>query len=736
MRIIKQNINGKTISKTAAEQPVSEIALNKLQTIYNGLRSLKNTHSDSLNAIKKSIESLSLNDTDDVLMRKVISGNNTKSENNLSPYLDIFLSTFKKPSKQEENSKPKGQGNPKGIVPVPKFEEINFSDADSLGAAMSNLSEVVGEFQERYSKDPNKEQHFEKLYNMGVEAGKNMFLNNVVSKKGESYYCDNPNQGIENAKQSMALNIEKSKKLLVSQGLKLDSILNFARYITYLLCIYWSETSSNLHSIEEESEKYINALNNRFPLWKDIGDYKNLTSLMQKKNSAQDPGKQYKEIVEKGSDKFLDEIVGEQGKYIVTDINGGQLKAKAIMEKNEGALRGLATMGNVGEKSFLKFVELASFILCVANAGITSNTNSPKALSTMAKNYLQTLGQLLPNYFSLPDFKELSSKLQEMAAATDPSSASETEIQVAWDQGITKGLQEVEKTLSQDVSITGDKAKVIADGTAYMKNVAPQVSKYFSTSKTFNAKSVQNASFAAIQIYILQTLKAVGQNGKDIKAQVKLLFETLDRSWDRWFSTGILDVISQFKASGGYGYSLSPEKAFAIWKKLSPKAIEKIRSSVAANPALKNHEGFKYLFSNPWSLTKPKDLESAFGRRLIYAENIVQAKEAISAAAGLRGSSIDASADYLLNRVAAWCSSMYDYDKLDPYNKQNLPKEHYPVQQNQPNQPNQQKPEPEVQTVDFEAPADTYSNTSFISTISATLAVLFSIASEQGGLVT
>lgn len=559
----------------------------------------------------------------------------------------------------------------------PDIKTIDFNNQDEVAEAMEHLEDVKNNFSDY---DPNNEDHFNRVYLLGIEAGKELFSKEILRFRTKKYNCDDYQNGMEKASAKMKANKENVKTVLslYDYGRNLDEVVNFGEWVSFLLCISDSKTSSiDPGTLENLCGKYVTRLNGRFPAWTRIPDFSRLPFLMQADKAKQsNPEDDYDDAVLEGINLFFDYIVKDENKYAVEEESGGSEKALETMKSKKQEIQALAKQNNTNQKLLHRFVVAASFLFCLI--GSKTKSNSPKAISNLWAQYTTHMTQGIPNWNDIPELAELNVLKKDSFSIPTKETATEADIKAAWQSGMTEGLSELDViATSQDIEFKGDIKAAKVDAGKYINSLSNQVATSISLSKTFNQKNLALFARQAVVIYAMIKAQATGKGNYNLKSTLQGMFANLDLRWKGWEDTQIFSALEKMKTTGGFGSGFSSEKAMEIWQNMMPKAIARIKAEVDKNPALANNQKFKYLFSNGWVLSKPNQLEEVFGEKLVFPESVQVAQETVRYSSTLKASNTDLTADYILNRVAAWCSGKGDYTDLEPASTQNMAQKYY-----------------------------------------------------------
>jgi hypothetical protein len=574
----------------------------------------------------------------------------------------------------------------KGIDSKPDVKTMNFNDKDEIASAMENLDDVKNRFSDY---DPNNKEHFNRVYLLGVEAGKDLFSKEILRFRSKKYNSDNYQTGMESASSKVKGNKDNSKKVLdlYPYGKNLDDVVNFASWITFLLCVSESKTSSiDPGTLEKVCERYILRLNARFPAWTRIPDFSRLPYLMQSDASKQsNPVNNYEDAVDAGINLFSSVVIKNEQLYNFDNTNeaiGAQI-ARDKMATFRNQIEQLANQNGTSNNSLEIFVSSASFLFCLMGSGTTSN--SLNAVKKLWQEHTAKMTQAIPNWYFIKEFSELNNLKSDVLNNPTNMDASEGDIRTTWQSGISQGLKEFER-MKNDKNIKLGADAIAAENYAksYLESIVDKVVTSILSAKSFNKKSLTTFSEQAFLIIALTKAKATGANNYNLKANQEVMFGKLDANWRGWQETQIFSELSQMSTSGGFGIGFSSKKAMEIWQNLMPKTIARIKGDVEKDPKLANSLHFKKLFSNGWLISRPNDLEKEFGQKLITPESVQVAKETIRHSSSLSSSNVDLTADYILNRIAGWCSGNFDYESMEPAAQQNMAKKYYQDSNQQP----------------------------------------------------
>ncbi|MCK9434231.1 MAG: hypothetical protein M0R32_05265 [Candidatus Cloacimonetes bacterium] len=610
-------------------------------------------------------------------VEKAIYGNVQKGIPNSKDTLKWLTKTISKKVAEDSKTESKKQNTKTDYKP--DLKNLNFGNKEEVSAAIENLSDVKNSFSSEYDK--NSPEHFNKLYQLGIASGKNRFLESVIKFRTIKYNCDNYQNGIQTATAKMQANENNVRTVLslYKYGMELDEVVNFTEWVSFLLFISDSECSSiDEGALEKLCEQYVLRLNKRFPAWTQIPAFSKLPYLMQENKSKQsDPEGNYEDSVFEGINLFSRIVLADQKKYDVDEDESllGSEKAQKTMMSLENKIKELAKTNRTSKKRFEAFVSAASFLFCLIGSGTKSV--SPNAVKRLWKTYTGQMSQLIPNWSTISELSELNNLTSDILNNPTATEASQGDIESVWQRGVSTGIAKFDEFRSnaniQFEDFDGGKQKA----KEYMMGISSLVGTTIAVSKTFNEGRLNTFANAATQILAMVESKAKGINGINLKDSLSDLFGDLDKSWAGWSKYDFFEKLQKIKSDGNISSSFSSEKAMEIWEGLGPKAIEKIKGDLSSNPKLAEREGFKYLLSNPWLLSKPKQLEEAFKQKLVYPESMLQAKEAIAYASSLRISNTALATDYILNRIAAWSGGKYNYDDLDPFNQQDYAQKFY-----------------------------------------------------------
>lgn len=576
------------------------------------------------------------------------------------------------PAKTNQSSKAKG------VESKPDIKTMDFNNKDEIAAAMENIDEVKNKFSDY---DSNNEEHFNRVYLLGIESGKDLFTKEILRFRSKKYNSDNYQNGMETAASIVKGNKENVKKVLglYAYGKNIDDVINFTSWTTFLLCVSESKTSSiDPGTLEKVCEKYVLRLNTRFPAWTRIPDFSKLPYLMQSDNAKQsNPDDNYNDSVDAGINLFSSIVIANDSLYNVNknDVKGSN-KAQQTMGLLKNQIIALAKRNGTSEKELENFIVAASFLFCLVGSGTTSaSMNSVKKLWQV---YTGQMTQSIPNWNSIKELSELNNLKSDVLNNPTNMDASEGDIIAAWQTGINDGLTQFEKRKNdQNIKFNGDVNSAESYVRSYMETRANKVVTSILLSKSFNKKALMVFASEATLLMALIKAKAVGVGNYNLKSSQTEMYRKLDVNWRGWQETQIFGELAQMSTSGGFGNGFSPEKAMQVWQKLMPKTIARIKGDVENNPALARTIRFKKLFSNGWIISSPNELEATFGEKLIFPESIQVAKETIRHSSSLKASNEDSTADYILNRIAAWCSGNYDYEDLEPAAQQNMAQKYY-----------------------------------------------------------
>lgn len=642
---------------------------------------------------------------------------------------------------------------------VPKLDKVDYAnlERDKIESILSNSKTMLGEFAGKYNQDSEKDR--EVIYQFGIALGKKSFLQEVAGKT-EAFRCQNPDAGLKAASDLLAKN-KKVETLIFTTlkgsneeyGYSLNSILSFATWVSFLVCVANSSSFSLGESLEKECSKYIQKLNLSCPEWTTIPELANLPLLGVEKVNTNQKGDigAYQNGCRQGIARFLSDSRFEKNSQ--ENLVKGQAQSKAITDKIMPEVFDVISTGNGGAAALIEFASIISYLLCINYSN--AKTTNPKILKKIYTDEITKLGRSFPNWYEIPELYELNQHIQEGSAPD----AQYGEIESAWMAGVNKGEKDFDTKFVKEperYEFKGDSARAIAEAKAYFTKLSEVVTKHHSDSQLkFNKKNLTDFSSTGMLVYALIKSKASGKINVDFKAMMDSLFSVLDNSWKGWQDLVFFDLLRQFRMAGGYGSSMSPERARQLWVKVNEIAFARIEREVNSNPALANNEGLSKILQNRWMLSNPENLKGLFGPKkgffggqpkpLITQEKVSIAKEAIDASNYLKGANINAVAKYIVDRIASWCSSSYDYKKLEPYKVNDWAKKNYPnngnqtSQQQQTNNENQnanpeknQIEETEETRQDFEA-VGVYAGDKFIGTISVALTFLASKANERSG---